>query len=61
MKVTTCDCCGKQIDSYFGNGVTMNDRTMSRTSRSKILDDVCDECYDKIWNFIQNLGKDKKE
>ena len=59
MKVTTCDCCGKQIDSYFGNGVTMNDTAISRTSRSKIFEDVCDECYDKIWDFIQNLGKDK--
>ena len=60
MKITTCDCCGKQIDTFFGNGVSLNDRAMKSTSKTKIFDDVCDECYDKIWDFIQNLGKDKK-
>ena len=60
MKVTTCDCCGKKIDTFFGNGINLNDRSYGPNSKSKLLDDVCDECYSKIWDFIQNLGKDKK-
>lgn len=68
MKALICDCCGKQVDAYIftiggvpqdpvGNSILLKNKNHSEGLRNITLNDVCDECYDKVLNFVKTLVK----
>lgn len=43
-----CDCCKKQVMMYRD----LNKVKMDLKGRTICLD-LCDSCYEKLWNFIE--------
>lgn len=58
MKILYCDCCKRKISDvekkYFIEIKCRNDK-------EHILDDVCEDCYDRFRNIIDNAEKWNKQ
>ena len=59
MTITTCDVCGKEMDTDF-YPKDIEDRHFCISSMGKPYD-ICDECMDKIENFVKkhNIKENK--
>ena len=57
MKVLYCDCCKRKIrdcEQVYSIGIKHG------TDKEFILDDVCDECYGKFRDIIENAENGDK-